>query len=111
MDKTSGLGLVSFCVDNRVQSDDSELSFLEILFTILHLSSAKLMQPSLPSHILGVKSTQDRASYNFTVVRNAMPMSLWTDRKIDWRVRDAWPRSGMGSAPVIMRDAVLRNET
>jgi hypothetical protein len=40
-----------------------------------------------------------------------MPMFVWRDRKINWRLRDARPKAGMRAASVIMRDPVLDNDT
>jgi hypothetical protein len=36
-----------------------------------------------------------------------MPMFVWRDRKIDWRIRDSRPKAGMGVASDIMCDPVL----
>jgi hypothetical protein len=50
-------------------------------------------------------------SHNFTVVRNTMPMFVWSDRKLDWRIRDAWSKAHVGPTSIVMRDPVLRNES
>ena len=44
--------------------------------------------------------------YNLTVARNPMPMFVWCDRKIDWWIRDAWPKAAMGSTSIVMCDPV-----
>jgi len=50
-------------------------------------------------------------SYNLKVAGNAVPMFMRPDRMIDWWNRDAWPKAGMGTAAILMRDSVSRNDT
>jgi hypothetical protein len=37
--------------------------------------------------------------YNLKVTWNTMPTFVWCDRKIDWRIRDARPKAGVGGGP------------
>ena len=39
-----------------------------------------------------------------------MPMFVWSDRKTDWRIRDAWPKTGVGPTSIVMRDPVFCND-
>jgi hypothetical protein len=38
-------------------------------------------------------------------------MFVWSDRKIDWRIRDSRPKAGVAAASIIMHDPVLGNDT
>ena len=49
-------------------------------------------------------------SYNLTVARNPMTMFVWSDSKIDWRIRDAWPKAGVGPTSIVMCDPVFCND-
>ena len=49
-------------------------------------------------------------SDNITVARNAMPMFVWRDRKLDWRIRHTWPKAGVGSTSIVMCDPVFCND-
>ena len=40
-----------------------------------------------------------------------MPMFVWCDRKIDWRIRDAWPKAAVGPTSIVMCNPVFRNES
>jgi hypothetical protein len=37
---------------------------------------------------------------------DAMPIFMWSDRKIDWQIRDAWPKAGMGAVAILVRDPI-----
>ena len=57
-----------------------------------------------------VQSAQNRVSYNLKMAGNPMPMFVWRDRKIDWRIRDAWPKAAVGSTSIVMCDPVFCND-
>lgn len=58
-----------------------------------------------------VQSAEKRVSCNLKVVWNAVSMFVRCDRKSDGRIRDAWPKAGVWSAAIIMRDPIFRNES
>ena len=56
-----------------------------------------------------VESTQHRVSHNLKMVRNKMPMFMWRDRKLEWRIRDAWPKAHVRPTLVVMCDPLFRD--
>jgi hypothetical protein len=52
------------------------------MVAVIRRNSCRLSQQA----IFVVQSTQDRMNHNFTVVRNPMPMSVWRDMELDWRI-------------------------
>ena len=43
-------------------------------------------------------------THNLKVVWNAVPMFLELDGETGWRVRESWPKAGMGSPVIVMRE-------
>ena len=40
-----------------------------------------------------------------------IPVVVWSDREIDWRIRDSRPKAGVGATSNILHAPVLGNDT
>ena len=61
--------------------------------------------------IFMVQAAENWVSYNLKVVWNAVSMFVRRDRKLDRRIRDAWPEAAVGSTSIVMCDPVFCNHT
>ena len=58
-----------------------------------------------------MQTAENWMSYNLKMVLNSVSMSVRRDSKSNWRRRNAWPKAGVESATIIMRDAIPNNES